>query len=112
MKQETITDKYLVKLNEKIKEEGMLLNLAPLIQKNHLTLNDLRILFALYHVDGAPMSNLARWVGNSSAAGTGMIDRMQHRKLVFRAPDHNDRRATCVFITPKGEQLIELFIVK
>jgi len=38
---------------------------------------------------------------------TQQLDRMQAAGWVERRPDPNDRRATCLFITPKGRPVLE-----
>ena len=37
----------------------------------------------------------------------GLIDRMLRKSLLKRSPDPEDRRALCVSLTPKGNQMLE-----
>jgi len=40
---------------------------------------------------------------------TGLVDRLERRELVRRRPDSEDRRATRVFLTDQGAELVTRF---
>ena len=54
-----------------------------------------------------PATRLARETELSSGAMTNRIDRLQDRRLVRRKPDETDRRGVNIFLTAKGQQLID-----
>jgi DNA-binding MarR family transcriptional regulator len=52
------------------------------------------------------MSDLAKFINVTTAAMTGIIDRLVKGALVTRAHDPEDRRIVRVRLTPKGEKLV------
>jgi DNA-binding MarR family transcriptional regulator len=67
---------------------------------------------ALEHLIGTPRSSpseLARLLEVSSAASTGVVDRLEGRGHVRRSPHATDRRRTELQVTPSGRQeIVEL----
>lgn len=65
-------------------------------------------LAALEHVFGEPVgpSELAHRIGVTSAAATGIVDRLEKRGHVTRQPHPTDRRRTAVVCTPSGREEI------
>lgn len=66
--------------------------------------------FLLGHLaDGAPvtMSEVAERMDHSTAAATGLVDRLENLGYVERTHATNDRRKVLVRITPKGTELVE-----
>jgi DNA-binding MarR family transcriptional regulator len=51
------------------------------------------------------MSELAQVVGLSSAAVTGLVDRLEQSDLAHRVPDPDDRRRVRVRATPRAHDL-------
>ena len=49
-----------------------------------------------------PMSELARNMGFDASHITSIVDKLEHRHLVERRPDANDRRVKRIVITPAG----------
>ncbi len=62
---------------------------------------DLRALYVTGAHPSRP-SALARTLGLSPAAATQLIDRLERRGFVRRAPHPNDRRGTVLTVTPRG----------
>ncbi len=54
--------------------------------------------------DGMTMTELSRFLMVSNGNVTGIIDRLVQEGLVVRVPVENDRRATFVRLTPKGDK--------
>jgi MarR family 2-MHQ and catechol resistance regulon transcriptional repressor len=54
-----------------------------------------------------PVNVLGSKVDLTSGSATAAIDRLETKKLVYRADDPNDRRARVVHLAPKGKALIE-----
>lgn len=65
-------------------------------------------LAALEHVFAEPIgpSELAQRIGVTSAAATGIVDRLEKRGHVLRQPHPTDRRRTAVVCTPSGREEI------
>lgn len=63
-------------------------------------------LAALEHVFEEPVgpSELAQRIGVTSAAATGIVDRLESRGHVERRPHPTDRRRTAVVCTPSGRE--------
>jgi DNA-binding MarR family transcriptional regulator len=72
-----------------------------------LSLVHLNVLMLL-EIDGPlPMRGLAEAMDVSQASATGIVDRMEHRRLVERRRDDEDRRVIHVALTEEGRRLIE-----
>lgn len=65
-------------------------------------------LAALEHIFEEPVgpSELAQRIGVTSAAATGIVDRLEARGHVLRQPHPTDRRRTAVVCTPSGREEI------
>lgn len=59
------------------------------------------------HPDGLSQSELSRRLLMHRSNATGLLDRLEQRQLVRRAPDPADRRAHRVVLTPAGRSLVE-----
>lgn len=55
---------------------------------------------------GITMSEISRWVGHSTAAATGLIDRLEKLGYVERLRALEDRRKVLVGLTQKGRDLL------
>jgi DNA-binding MarR family transcriptional regulator len=62
----------------------------------------------LFHatVEGVPLSHICQEMVADNSNLTRLVDRLEARGLVRRAPDPRDRRVTLVQLTPEGEALI------
>ena len=52
------------------------------------------------------MTDIAKKMGHSTAAATGLVDRMEKLGYVGRLHAQDDRRKVLVFITKKGQDII------
>lgn len=84
--------------------------LARELDEYHLTLPQYSALRALRRSrEGLRMNELASAAQQVSATMTGIIDRLSENGLVERRLDPEDRRAWRVYLTVKGEQLLDEF---
>ena len=66
------------------------------------------VLCCLWEEDGLSTSAIAEKLGQLGATLTGVVDRMEDRKLVYRERDPEDRRTVRIWLTPNGEKLKEV----
>lgn len=66
------------------------------------------VLCCLWEEDGLSTSRIAEKLGQLGATLTGVVDRMEDRKLVYRERDPQDRRTVRIWLTPDGEKLKEV----
>lgn len=64
------------------------------------------VLLYLYEHDGASMGEIGRAVGLKNAAISGLIDRMQKKRLLHRKPSERDGRSYVVELLPYGKEVI------
>ncbi len=64
----------------------------------------------LFHAseEGVPLSTICNEILADNSNLTRMVDRLEARGLVRRAPDSGDRRVTLVQLTPAGKALIDI----
>jgi DNA-binding MarR family transcriptional regulator len=64
----------------------------------------------LFHASeaGVPLSTICHEILADNSNLTRMVDRLEARGLVRRAPDSSDRRVTLVQLTPEGKALIDV----
>jgi DNA-binding MarR family transcriptional regulator len=65
--------------------------------------------FLLGHLSGSDplsMGEIAERMQHTTAAATGLIDRLENLGYVLRQPSSQDRRKILVAITPKGTELV------
>ena len=77
------------------------------IVETGLCYSDFAVLEILLHKGAQPVNVLGSKVDLTSGAATAAVDRLESKKLVYRADDPNDRRARVVHLTAKGKTLIE-----
>jgi DNA-binding MarR family transcriptional regulator len=63
------------------------------------------VLCCLWEEDGLSTSGIAEKLGQLGATLTGVVDRMEERKLVYRERDVADRRIVRIWLTAAGEDL-------
>ncbi|NJO79418.1 MAG: MarR family transcriptional regulator [Cyanobacteria bacterium RM1_2_2] len=66
------------------------------------------VLCCLWEEDGLSTSGIAEKLGQLGATLTGVVDRMEERKLVYRERDPADRRVVRIWLTAAGEELKEV----
>lgn len=81
--------------------------LSAALSDSDLSLDQWRVLDALYESDGFTMSALAEAVGTSSATITRLVDRLVTRSLVYRTSDAADRRRVLVRLSQRGIRQID-----
>lgn len=67
--------------------------------------------FLLSHInakDGMSMTEIAEKMNHTTAAATGLVDRLEKFGYIERAPSEHDRRKVLVKIRPKGVELVAL----
>lgn len=72
-----------------------------------LSMAHVHVMFKLHEHDRMRMSELASALDISVANATGIVTRMEERRLVERSRDPDDRRAVNVTLTEEGRQLLE-----
>lgn len=77
------------------------------LSKGNITLPQFLILDFLEKNKETKMSGLARFMSVTTAAMTGMIDRLVKYGYVVREPEESDRRIVKIKITPKGSGIIK-----
>lgn len=87
------------------------LRIASLLLKtivtNNVSLPQLILLSELEHVDFLSMTDISKKFGHSTAAATGMVDRVEKLGYVQRIHDQDDRRKVLVILTQKGSGFLE-----
>lgn len=77
---------------------------AGVVGSLNLNVIEWYILRALYEQDGVIASELARAVGRAPTSFTPLLDKLQNKDLIERKPDHSDRRAVRIYLTPKANE--------
>ncbi len=80
------------------------------ISRGKLTLPQFYVLDFLLSHEHAKMNELARSLSVSTAAATGIVDRLVKSGYVMRESDSSDRRVIKVGLTGKGRKLMESVI--
>ncbi len=80
------------------------------ISRGKLTLPQFYAMDFLFSRGQAKMNELARSLSVSTAAATGIVDRLVRSGYVIRRPDVSDRRVIKVGLTGKGRKLMESVI--
>lgn len=77
--------------------------LRDLAEKN-LSYSAAQVLFFAHQNQDITMGNIQKRLGLAGSTITGLVDTLDNKGLVERAPHPKDRRATVVRVTPKGKQ--------
>lgn len=67
-----------------------------------LTMSQLRVLFMLIAIPGAPAGLVAETLKVRPSTATGVVDRLVKQDLVTRHRDEDDRRRVRVYLTERG----------
>lgn len=87
--------------------------LGAVFEKHDLSAGDFDVLAALRRSGpqfALTPSELARTVMLSPAGMTNRVDRLEHRDLVERQPDRNDRRSVTVVLTAAGREIVDAVV--
>lgn len=76
--------------------------LAAALRDENLSAEEWRVLDILSDGQGRVMSDLAAEAVFNLPALSKLVDRLVSRALLFRAPDHSDRRKVLVFVSDHG----------
>jgi len=77
------------------------------LYKGKITLPQFLILDFLYRNEDSKMSDLARFMSVSTAAMTGMIERIVKYGYAIRESEPHDRRVIRIKLTAKGSELVK-----
>ncbi|MBL7158701.1 MAG: MarR family transcriptional regulator [Candidatus Omnitrophica bacterium] len=78
-----------------------------LISKTALTLQQLMLMETLRFMGPSKMSDVAKFLGVTKSAVTGLTDRLIKGKYVRRVSAKDDRRVIKLELTPKGKEFAE-----
>ena len=95
---------YKVKLVSQLMYRDFLERLEPY----GLTPFHYLVLSCLWEEDGLSTSGIADKLKQLGATLTGVVDRMEDRKLVYRERDPNDRRIVRIWLAEEGERLMNV----
>jgi len=87
-------------------QREFLLNLSRDLNKDNISFAQFFLLSYLATSKELTMTDIARKMGHSTAAATGLVDRLEKLGYMERAHAVDDRRKVLVSITPKGLDLV------
>ena len=87
-------------------QRSCILNLSPELNKGNVSFPQFFLLTYLSSEEYLTMSDIAKKMGHSTAAATGLVDRLEKLAYVERVHAAEDRRKIMVRITSKGIDLV------
>ncbi len=87
-------------------QRSCILNLSTELNKGNVSFPQFFLLTYLSSEEYLTMSDIAKKMGHSTAAATGLVDRLERLCYVERVHAAEDRRKIMVRITAKGTQLV------
>ena len=87
-------------------QRSCILNLSPELNKGNVSFPQFFLLTYLSSEEYLTMSDIAKKMGHSTAAATGLVDRLEKLSYVERVHAAEDRRKIMVRITSKGIDLV------
>ncbi|WP_035603060.1 MarR family transcriptional regulator [Haloferula sp. BvORR071] len=87
-------------------QRSCILNLSNELNKGNVSFPQFFLLTYLSSEDYLTMSDIAKKMGHSTAAATGLVDRLEKLGYVERVHAAEDRRKIMVRITSKGVDLV------
>ncbi len=78
-----------------------------LVKTAGLTAPQLLLMQGIRDSGDATIGELAKQINLSQATVTTIIDRMENRELVYRKRSQVDKRKVYVYLTPKGDELLD-----
>ena len=88
-------------------QRSFLLNLSKELNKGSVSFAQFFLLGYLAKEDYLTMTDISKKMGHSTAAATGLVDRLEKLGYVQRLHASDDRRKVMVQITRKGIDLVE-----
>lgn len=79
--------------------------LAPVLQEEDLTFNQVLLLVLLHEMPGAHISQLADVLGGAQSNLSSLCKRMETRGLIRREKHNRDERRVCLFLSDEGERV-------
>jgi DNA-binding MarR family transcriptional regulator len=87
-------------------QRSCILNLSTELNKGNISFPQFFLLTYLSSEEYLTMSDIAKKMGHSTAAATGLVDRLEKLLYVERVHAAEDRRKIMVRITAKGVELV------
>ena len=87
-------------------QRSCILNLSSELNKGNVSFPQFFLLTYLSSEEYLTMSDIAKKMGHSTAAATGLVDRLEKLSYVARVHAADDRRKIMVCITKKGIELV------
>ena len=87
-------------------QRSCVLNLSRTLSDRKLSFPQFFLLTYLESEDFLTMSSIAKKMGHSTAAATGLVDRLQKLEYVTRGHANEDRRKILVRITEHGQAIV------
>lgn len=87
-------------------QRGCILNLSNELNRGNVSYPQFFLLTYLTSEEYLTMTDISKKMGHSTAAATGLVDRLEKLGYVERAHAVEDRRKIMVRITPKGTELV------
>lgn len=88
-------------------QRGFLVRLSRELSRGNVSFPQFFLLGFLSHQPFLTMSEIAGKMGHTTAAATGLVDRLEKLGYVRRTHARNDRRKIEVHITPTGKALVK-----
>ena len=88
-------------------QRNCILKLSPELTQDKISYPQFFLLTYLAEEESLSMSSIARMMGHSTAAATGMVDKLQELGHIKRFTAAADRRKIMVRITEQGLELVE-----
>src|SRR5213075_3245776 len=83
-----------------------LLHLCKELAPGNVSFSQFFLLAFLDQKEVLTMSEIAKKMGHTTAAASGLVARLENLRYVMRSPARDDRRKVMVCITPKGSALV------
>lgn len=77
------------------------------VSPHDITPGQFGVLIMIHENEGLSQSDLGSAVGIDRSTMVAVIDRLESRGLVIRAPSPNDRRSYALRLSPEGEKLLD-----
>lgn len=88
-------------------QRSCILRLSANLNRDKVSYPQFFLLAYLAEEDCLSMSSIAKMMGHSTAAATGMVDKLQELGFISRSTAAADRRKIMVRITKAGQALVE-----
>lgn len=88
-------------------QRSCILRLSPILNQGRVSYPQFFLLAYLAEEECLSMSSIAKMMGHSTAAATGMVDKLQELGHLKRFTAASDRRKIMVKITEQGRAMVE-----